>query len=78
MFEKENDFYKAHIDEFRKKYLDKEVVIIGNRLIGVYDSLGTAYEEAAKSYTPGTFCIKHVYEHPQVIRIPMYFEGTML
>jgi hypothetical protein len=79
MFEKENAFYKAHIDEFRQKYLDKELVIIGDELVGVYDTLGNAYSETAKTHTPGTFCIKHVYEHPQLLRIPMYFaEGTLL
>jgi hypothetical protein len=31
MFERENAFFEAHLDEFRKKYLDKELVIVGDK-----------------------------------------------
>jgi hypothetical protein len=61
MFEKEEAFYKAHIDEFRQKYLDKELVIVGDRLVAVYDDFGRAYREPAKTYKPGTYMVAHVY-----------------
>jgi hypothetical protein len=65
MFEKENAFYRAHLPEFLKEYPDKELVIIGNQVIGVYDRLGQAVQETAKTHEPGTFCVKHVQEREE-------------
>jgi hypothetical protein len=53
MFEKKNAYFQAHIDEFRKKYLDKELVIVGNKVVAVYNDFGRAYREPAKTYKPG-------------------------
>jgi hypothetical protein len=64
MFEKEMAFYKAHLDEFRKKYLGKELVIVGDQLIGVYDDVGTAYHTAERLYKPGTFMMTDITEYP--------------
>jgi hypothetical protein len=61
MFEKENAYFQAHLDEFRQKYLDKELVIVGNKLVAVYDDFGKAYREPAKTYKPGTYMVAHVY-----------------
>jgi hypothetical protein len=66
MYEQENAFYKANIDILKKQYLNKELVIIGQEIIGVYDSLGMAIQETSKTHTPGTFCIKHV-EEPSAV-----------
>jgi hypothetical protein len=62
MFEKENAYYRAHLDEFRQKYMDKELVIIGDQLIGVYDGLSQAVFETRKTHERNTFCVKHVGE----------------
>jgi hypothetical protein len=78
MYEQENAFYETNLTRFREKQLDKEPVIVGNEIIGIYDDVGNAYRETIKSRVPGTFTIKHVREHPELIRIPSYFEGTML
>jgi hypothetical protein len=78
MFEVENDFYKAYIEEFRSKYPEKELVIIGEQIIGVYDDVGKAYHETIKAHKPGLFCIKHVHEEPQLVRIPVYYQGYVL
>jgi hypothetical protein len=37
MLEQENAFYIAHQGEFREKYLEKWLVIVGESLWGVYD-----------------------------------------
>jgi hypothetical protein len=78
MYEQENAFYEAHISMFREKYLDKEMVIAGNELLGVYDNLGTALDETVKTRPLGSFTIKHVRSQPETIWIPSYFEGTVL
>jgi hypothetical protein len=65
MFEKENAYFKAHLDEFRQKYLDKELVIVGDKLVAVYDDFGRAYREPAKTYKPGTYMVAHVYAEGQ-------------
>jgi hypothetical protein len=78
MYEQENAFYEANIDTLKKKYLDKELVIVGQEIIGVYDDVGAAYRETLKTREAGTFTIKHVHEHPELIRIPMFLEVTAL
>jgi hypothetical protein len=78
MYEQENAFYEANIDMLRKKYPDKEVVIAGNEILGVYEDLGTALDETVKTRPLGSFTIKHVRSQPEVIWIPSYFEGTAL
>jgi hypothetical protein len=77
MFEKENAFFKAHLPEFRQKYLDKELVIVGNKLVAVYDDFGRAYREPAKTYKPGTYCVKHVYaegEEPEYVCVSAFVQ----
>jgi len=72
MFEQENKFYKENKDYLCEHYLGKEVVIVGNSVIAAYDDLGTAVRETAKTYEPGSFCVKNVSESPEeeVILIP--------
>jgi hypothetical protein len=78
MYEQENAFYEANIDMLREKYLDKEVVIAGDEILGIYDDLGTALDETVKTRPLGSFTIKHVQAQPETIWIPSYFEGTVL
>jgi hypothetical protein len=61
-FGQENAYYKAHLQEFRAKYPDKELVIVGNQLVGVYDKVGDAVAETLKTHKRNTFCVKHVYQ----------------
>ncbi|GHT97816.1 hypothetical protein FACS1894142_3180 [Spirochaetia bacterium] len=78
MYERENAFYEANIDMLRKKYLGKEVVIAGDEILGVYNDLGTALDKTQKTHSLGSFTIKHIRSIPETIRIPSYFEGTIL
>lgn len=64
MFEQENKFYEENKESLREKYPEKEVVIVQDKITGVYDTLGEAYRESAKTMTPGKFTIKHIYEDP--------------
>lgn len=57
--EKEFRFYKEHQDELVQKYNGKFLAIVGDEVVGVYDSELAAYTEAKKKYRVGTFLIQH-------------------
>jgi hypothetical protein len=60
MFERENAFYEANRKNLREKYLGKELVIIGDEIIGVYDDLDTAIDTTVQTCPLGSFCVKDV------------------
>jgi hypothetical protein len=60
MFEQENAFFEANFPSLLAKYNGKELVIAGDKIVGIYDDLGVACAQADKVYKPGTVCIKHV------------------
>ena len=57
--EKEFDFYKAHQDALVQKYDGKFLAIVGDKVVGVYDSELAAYTATKKNYAAGTFLIQH-------------------
>lgn len=68
MLEKEYKFYTEHKQEFVQKYLNKFVVIKGNKLINVYNTQSEAILEASKEYELGTFLVHQVLEdEPQIV-----------
>ena len=69
MLERENAFYVTHQDEFREKYPDKQLVISGESLFGVYDTLREAAENALKNLEPGDFMIHSPANDGMVIEI---------
>jgi hypothetical protein len=62
MFEQENAFFELHFPALLEKYRDKELVISGDRILGVYDNVRTADAETKKTRKSGTYCIKRVEE----------------
>jgi hypothetical protein len=60
MLEKEFEFYENNKSTIREKYLGKQVVIVGDQIIGAYDDIDKAYQETIKTYTQGTFMIHDV------------------
>ena len=60
MSEKEFEFYENNKTAIREKYLVKRIVIIGNEIVGAYDDIDEAYQEATRTYAPGTFMIHDV------------------
>jgi hypothetical protein len=64
MLEKEQAFYETHRDEIRANYIGKEVVLTADRIIGAYDDVGEAYDEAIKVAKLGHFMIKYIPEDP--------------
>jgi hypothetical protein len=66
MFERENAFYDAHQAEFQEKYHDKWLVIAGESLWGIYDTLKEATQNAMKHFQPGEFML-HTPAHDGMI-----------
>jgi hypothetical protein len=64
MLEQEQAFYEAHRGEIRAKYIGKEVALTADRIIGAYDDLGEAYDEAIKVAELGHFMIKYIPADP--------------
>jgi hypothetical protein len=75
-FTEENKFYKAHLAEFLEKYPDKELVIVGDKLVGVYDTLSQAIAESRKTYAKNTFCVKHVQKDEPVFTCPSIYHAS--
>jgi hypothetical protein len=59
MLEQEFNFYKEHQDELVKKYKGKFLAIVGQEVVGVFDTELEAYAEMKKKYPVGTFLIQH-------------------
>jgi hypothetical protein len=65
VFEQEKAFCEAHREELREKYPGKHLLIVGDQIIGAYNNVSDAYEEALKTYQPGHFMLKKVPERPE-------------
>ncbi|MCL2801375.1 MAG: hypothetical protein FWD28_06425 [Treponema sp.] len=65
MFEVENKFYQENRESLRSQYLGKRVVIVKNKILGVYDSDNEAIDETTKTMKLGTFCVKYIPVDPQ-------------
>jgi hypothetical protein len=60
MFDHEAQFYEANKLEIREKYTGKQIVIAGDKIVGVYDDVGEAYRETIKTLPLGSFMIQDV------------------
>jgi hypothetical protein len=59
MLDKEFKYYLNNQEELVKKYNGKFLVIIGENVVGIYDSFENALIESQDKYTLGTFLIQH-------------------
>jgi hypothetical protein len=59
MLERENKFYMANQAEFREKYFDKWLVIVGESLWGVYDKFSDAGKAALQNFEADTEIMIH-------------------
>jgi hypothetical protein len=58
MLEQEFKYYIEHQNELVKKYNGKVLVIVGEEVVGAYDTDDEAYFTSIKKYTPGTFLVQ--------------------
>lgn len=59
MLEREFKYYLDHQAELVKKYNGKYLIIIGDKVVAVYDDEESAYFEGIEKFKPGTFLIQH-------------------
>jgi len=59
MLEREFKYYKDHQADLVKRYNGKFIAILGEKVIGVFDSELKTYTEIKKEYPVGTFLIQH-------------------
>lgn len=57
---KEYQYYVSHQDELAKKYSGLYAVIIGNHLVGTYQTEDEAIDETTKKHKLGTFMVQLV------------------
>jgi hypothetical protein len=69
MLERENKFYMEHQVEFKEKYNDKWLVIVGDSLWGVYDKVSDAGKAALQNFEPGEFLIHSPADDGTVIEL---------
>lgn len=58
MLEKEFEYYLKNQNDLVEKYNNKYIVIIGEKVVGVYNSDAEALLETEKKYQLGTFLIQ--------------------
>lgn len=59
MLDREFHYYKTHENELVKRYKGKFVAIVGEEVVGVFDSELTAYQEMKTKYGLGKFLLQH-------------------
>ena len=64
MLEAEHQFYMDNRETLREKYLGKRILIVKDKILGVYDTDSEAIYEAKKTMEMGTFCVKYIPEDP--------------
>jgi hypothetical protein len=69
MLEREYAFYEAHKAEFREKYLDKWLVITGEELFGVFDTIKDAFLAAQKRFGDEEFMLHRPADDGTVLEI---------
>lgn len=58
--EREFNFYKTHQNELVKKYAGKYIVVVGDGVVGAYDTEEMAVAEALKQHKLGKFLVQFV------------------
>jgi hypothetical protein len=58
MLEKEFQYFVSHQKELVKQFKGKFLVIVGEKVIGVYNTIEDAYKESLEKYAAGTFFIQ--------------------
>ena len=74
MLEAEHQFYLDNRESLRAQYLGKRVVIVKDKILGVYDTDTEALNETTKTMKMGTFCIKYIPVDPEeeIIKLRSY------
>jgi len=69
MLELEDAYYTEHKTEFHEKYSDKWLIIVGESLFGVYDTIADATKTALQHFKPGEFMMRRPVDDDLVIEV---------
>lgn len=72
MLDKEFKYYIDNQQKLVKKYNGKFIVIIGDEVVGFYETTEEAYTESIKKYKLGTFLIQHCIPGPESYTVNIY------
>lgn len=75
--EKELNFFESKKKEWLRNYKDKFVLIKGEELIDVFNTLEDAYKEGVKRYGNQPFLIKRVTEEEEIETLPALMSGII-
>lgn len=82
MLKQEFQYYLDHQEELVKKHLNKYLVIKDQKVVGVYETKQTAYDESTSKYELGTFLIQHclpgTLSHTQTFHSQVIFKQAAL
>lgn len=62
MLDTEFKYYIEHQEELTALYNNKHLVIVGEKVVGFFDTDDEAYISALENHELGTFLIQHCYE----------------
>lgn len=66
------DWYIANQQELSAKYDGKVLLIVDQKLIAAFDSMGEAYTTALKTYAPGSFTLQPCSPGPDSYTLTLY------
>lgn len=75
--ERELEFFESRRKEWLKDYKNKFVLIKGEELIDVFNTLEDAYKEGVKRYGNQPFLIKQVTEEEEMETLPAFTSGII-
>ena len=58
MLDIEYEYLNKNLQTFLSKYKKKTIVIVGDKVVGVYNTFNEAYSKSIKEYKPGSFLIE--------------------
>lgn len=57
--EQASRYFRTHQDDIVREYQGKYVLIHDDQVLGAFDNVGEAYQEAVSTLAPGTYVIQH-------------------
>ena|ERR1039458_3536817 len=66
------DWYIAHQEELAAKYNGRILLIVDQKLVNTFADFSEAYNEAVKTYQPGTFTLQPCSPEPESYTMMLY------
>jgi hypothetical protein len=77
MLEQERQYYAEHLAEWLTSYPGKFVLVKGQELIGVFDTIEDALSEGARRFALEPFLVRRVEKNREDVSIPALTLGIL-